>query len=40
MQRERFLVETGWLADHLHDPNLRVVDIRGYVRTVMNSSGV
>lgn len=22
------LVETGWLADHLHDPNLRVVDAR------------
>lgn len=40
MQRERFLIETGWLADHLHDPNLRIVDIRGYVRTVMNSSGV
>ena len=26
------LVETGWLQDHLEDPNLRVVDIRGYVR--------
>ncbi|MCC6315493.1 MAG: sulfurtransferase [Thermomicrobiales bacterium] len=28
------LVSTGWLADHLADPRLRVVDIRGYVRTV------
>jgi thiosulfate/3-mercaptopyruvate sulfurtransferase len=26
------LVTTDWLADHLHDPDLRVVDIRGYVR--------
>jgi thiosulfate/3-mercaptopyruvate sulfurtransferase len=34
MQRNRFLVETGWLAENLHDPNLRIVDIRGYVRTV------
>ncbi len=25
------LVTTGWLADHLEDDNLRVVDIRGYV---------
>lgn len=34
MERTRFLVETDWLAEHLHDPNLRVVDMRGYVRTV------
>ncbi len=34
-ERESFLVETDWLAEHLHDSNLRVVDIRGYVRTVM-----
>jgi len=27
------LVTTAWLADHLHDPDLRVVDIRGYVTT-------
>src|SRR5437764_4593698 len=33
-ERNRFLVETSWLAEHLHDPQLRVVDIRGYVRTV------
>lgn len=25
------LVSTDWLAEHLHDPNLRVIDIRGYV---------
>ena len=34
MERTRFLVETNWLAEHLHDPNLRVVDMRGYVRSV------
>src|SRR5579875_1788916 len=33
-EQNRFLVETGWLAEHLHDANLRVVDMRGYVRTV------
>lgn len=26
------LVTTGWLAEHLEDPGLRVVDIRGYVK--------
>ena len=26
------LVDTGWLQDHLENPNLRVVDIRGYVK--------
>jgi len=25
------LVDTNWLGEHLNDPNLRVVDIRGYV---------
>jgi thiosulfate/3-mercaptopyruvate sulfurtransferase len=34
MERNSFLVETSWLAEHLHDPDLRIVDIRGYVRTV------
>lgn len=34
MERSGFLVETTWLAEHLHDPHLRVVDMRGYVRTV------
>ncbi|MBA2287722.1 MAG: sulfurtransferase, partial [Ktedonobacteraceae bacterium] len=33
MERSGFLVETTWLAEHLHDPHLRVVDMRGYVRT-------
>ncbi len=26
------LVSTRWLVDHLYDPDLRVVDIRGYVK--------
>jgi thiosulfate/3-mercaptopyruvate sulfurtransferase len=26
------LVQTGWLTEHLDDPDLRVVDIRGYVK--------
>ncbi len=34
MDRTQFLVETEWLAEHLHDPHLRIVDMRGYVRTV------
>ena len=34
MERNRFLVETTWLAEHLNDPHLRIVDMRGYVRTV------
>ncbi len=34
IERSRFLVETSWLADHLDDPHLRIVDMRGYVRTV------
>lgn len=25
------LVSTQWLHDHLHDPNLRIIDIRGHV---------
>lgn len=33
-QRHNFLVETDWLAEHLHDPHLRIVDMRGYVRSV------
>lgn len=39
MERSRFLVETSWLAEHLHEQHLRVVDMRGYVRTV-ESDGV
>src|SRR6266480_5013823 len=34
MERSRFLVEASWLAEHLNDPHIRVVDMRGYVRTV------
>lgn len=34
IERSHFLVETSWLADHLDDPHLRIVDMRGYVRTV------
>jgi thiosulfate/3-mercaptopyruvate sulfurtransferase len=34
MERSSFLVETPWLAEHLQDPDLRIVDMRGYVRTV------
>lgn len=34
MERNRLLVETDWLAEHLQDPNVRIVDMRGYVRTV------
>src|SRR5436309_3879168 len=34
MERSSFLVETSWLAEHLQDPELRIVDMRGYVRTV------
>jgi thiosulfate/3-mercaptopyruvate sulfurtransferase len=31
--RSQFLVETTWLAEHLHDQDIRVVDLRGYVKT-------
>jgi len=34
------LVTTDWLAEHLSDPNLRVVDIRGYVKTRPVAPGV
>jgi thiosulfate/3-mercaptopyruvate sulfurtransferase len=34
MDRHQFLVETSWLAEHLQDPHLRLVDMRGYVRTI------
>ncbi len=39
LERSRFLVETAWLAEHLHDPDLRIVDMRGYVRTVTRPDG-
>ena len=34
MEHKHLLVETDWLAEHLSDSQVRVVDIRGYVRTV------
>src|SRR5438270_10346899 len=34
MERSQFLVETSWLAENLNDPHIRIVDMRGYVRTV------
>lgn len=34
MERSQFLVETSWLAEHLNDPHMRIVDMRGYVQTV------
>ncbi len=34
------LVTTDWLEAHLDDPNVRVVDIRGYVTTRPESPGV
>ena len=33
---ENLLVSTQWLAEHLHDPTLRVVDIRGHVIAASN----
>ncbi len=33
-RREEFLVDTGWLAVHLADPAVRIVDIRGVIRPV------
>lgn len=30
LDKEPFLVETDWLANHLHDSNVRVVDMRFY----------
>lgn len=36
ISRDHFLVETSWLEDHLQDPALRIVDMRGYVRTVLH----
>ena len=40
MERSHYLVETSWLAEHLKDPHLRVVDMRGYVRTTTVQDGV
>src|SRR5215470_16677105 len=38
-ERNRFLVETSWLAEHLSDPQVRIVDMRGYVRTAPRKGG-
>src|SRR5919204_581944 len=38
--RGRLLAETEWLAAHLDDPQVRVVDMRGYVRTVDLGGGL
>jgi len=38
-RRAAHLVETGWLAAHCNDPNLRIVDMRGYVRTQNEPDG-
>lgn len=37
--RERLLVDTDWLAAHLGDADLRIVDMRGYVRTADAGDG-
>src|SRR6516165_6508035 len=35
-----FVVSTDWLAEHLDDEGVRVVDVRGYVTTQAISPGV
>jgi thiosulfate/3-mercaptopyruvate sulfurtransferase len=37
--RQAHLVETDWLGDHLDDPSIRVVDMRGEVRTETDATG-
>jgi len=37
--RDRWLAEPDWLAAHLDDPALRIVDMRGVVRTTTEASG-
>ena len=37
--RDSLLASTDWLAARLDDPTLRIVDMRGYVRTVETSPG-
>jgi thiosulfate/3-mercaptopyruvate sulfurtransferase len=29
---DAYLVDTDWLASHLRDPDLRIIDIRGTIR--------
>jgi thiosulfate/3-mercaptopyruvate sulfurtransferase len=33
-RRAEFLVDTAWLAEHLNDPAIRIVDMRGVIRPV------
>lgn len=37
--RERWLAEPDWLAEHLDDPSIRIVDMRGVVRTTTAANG-
>jgi len=37
--RAEHLVETDWLAEHLNDPQVRIVDLRGEVRTQTDETG-
>src|SRR5438477_405018 len=37
--RERWLAEPEWLADHLGDPRVRIVDMRGVVKTTTEPDG-
>lgn len=37
--RSNHLVETGWLAEHLDDPRIRIVDLRGEVKTQTDETG-
>lgn len=38
-ERERWLAEPEWLQQHLHDPLVRVVDMRGAVQTTTGDDG-
>ncbi len=38
--RAALLYETDWLAEHLHDPDIRIVDMRGFVRSVSVADGI
>src|ERR671920_239830 len=40
MEHGDSLVDTNWLGEHLNDPNLRVVDIRGYVKKTDLGNGL
>jgi len=36
--RPEFLVETGWLAGHLHDPGVRVLDCTTHLPPLPDNS--